>query len=76
MVMGKDGSKLQVSAREMKETRILCEAILDCTKKGGATFSGEYYAITKKAVAYIASAIKPGIDLNFPRATVTDYTTK
>jgi hypothetical protein len=76
MVMGEDGSKLQVSAREMKETRILCEAILDCTKKGGDTFSGEYYAITKKAVAYIASAIKPGIDLNFPRATVTDYTTK
>jgi len=32
------------------------------------------YAIMKKAVAYIANAIKPGIDLNFKRATVTDYT--
>jgi hypothetical protein len=34
------------------------------------------YAIMKKAVTEIANARKRGIDLNFPRATVTDYTTK
>lgn len=83
-VIGEDGSKLQVSTRantpqRKRRKREYCvtwsEAIFD-RKKVKLYFLKSSYAIMKKAVAYIANAIKPGIDLNFPRATVDDYTTK